>query len=48
MEIGPPNQNRQGLLGPDSIMVVYADLLGLPASMFPGTSARVYLKAHGK
>ena len=28
MESGPQNQNRNGLLGPYSIMVVYVDPLG--------------------
>ena len=29
MELGPQNQNRDGLLVPDSIMVVYMDPLGI-------------------
>ena len=28
MELGPQNQIRDGLLGPNSIMVVYMDPLG--------------------
>ena len=28
MELGPQNHNRDGLLGPNSIMVVYMDPLG--------------------
>ena len=29
MELGPQNHNGDGLLGPDSIIVVYMDPLGL-------------------
>ena len=29
MELGPENHSRNGLLGPNSIMVVYMDPLGL-------------------
>ena len=28
MELGPQNHNREGLLGPNSIVVVYMDPLG--------------------
>ena len=28
MELGPPNHNKNGLLGPNSIMVVYVEPLG--------------------
>ena len=36
-QLAPPHQNRDGLLGPDSIMLVHMDPLGVPVSPKPYT-----------
>ena len=36
MELGPQNHNGDGLLGPNSIIVVYMDPLGKRPQVFDG------------
>ena len=43
MELGPKNHNGDGLLGPDSIMVVYMDPLGYFCKLHPRTPAQAKL-----
>ena len=42
MELGPQNHNGYGLLGPNSIIVVYMDPLGFKALIKPGLQAPVW------
>ena len=43
MEIGPQNRNRDGFLGPNSIIVVYMDPLGFRDSSNTGRLGTVQL-----
>ena len=40
MELGPPNHTQHGLVGPNSILTVYMDPLGIGFFCFTGSSYR--------
>ena len=42
MELGPQNQNRDGLLGANSIMAVYMDPLGIVSIIVPCFGLTIY------
>ena len=46
MELGPENHNGDGLLGPNSIMVVYMDPLGVNLFQPSPRSPRPYYYRH--
>ena len=46
MELGPQTQNRYGLLGPDSIMVVYMKPLGIGGILTCHRRALIYKPTH--
>ena len=41
MELGPQNHNGDGLVGANSIIVVYMDPLGTPSSTDPDVASRI-------